>query len=82
MRTMLNRIWWIISALSAPVAAIGIALGAAASADPPDNCTVTGNATVCDPSISAPPPSDNGGQSGSQNGPYGPSGDTPPVGGN
>jgi len=64
-------------AVAAALLAAGMLVGPVAWADPADNCTTVGSATVCDPSMSATPPQPGGG---SQNGPYGPSGDTPPVG--
>lgn len=61
----------------------GIAFGPAASAEPP--CDDTGGAVVCetpgDNSVITDTPGNPNGQ-GPQNGEYGPSGDTPPLGDN
>ncbi len=73
------------SALAAGGAALTIAMGAPASAEPAQDCTNVGAGQVCDDtSQSAVPsaPGTGGGPGGAnvQNGVYGPSGDTPPVG--
>jgi hypothetical protein len=72
---------WTIPALCAGAAAIAIALGPPAPAQGP-GCNNQGGATVCQTpgsaSETAIPPQTSGGQNGS----YGPSGDTPPSGGN
>ena len=62
----------------------GIAFGPSASAEPADHCEHNGGATVCESPggtnvIIDTPANPNG--PGPQNGEYGPSGDTPPVGG-
>ncbi|MCX2713195.1 hypothetical protein [Mycolicibacterium sp. J2] len=68
--------------LAACAAGAGIALAPVASADP-NPCQNAGTATVCQApgsaSESATPPVPG---NGAQNGPYGPNGGTPPVGGN
>jgi hypothetical protein len=80
-------------ALSACAAAAAIVLAPIAAADEPTGCAGTGNTstneTVCqspgDASIVAPPPNTgndglpSGHDANVQNGPYGPSGSTPPL---
>lgn len=61
----------------------GVAFGPAAAAEPTDPCQNSGSATVCETPgntnvITDTPANPNG--PGPQNGSYGPSGDTPPVG--
>jgi hypothetical protein len=83
------------SAVAACAAAAAIGSAAVAAAEPaPGDCVTVDAATVCDPSggLATPPESGgsgSGGQAGgaggagpanNQNGVYGPSGDTPPVG--
>lgn len=69
------------SALAAGGAALTIAMGAPASAEPAQDCTNVGAGQVCDDtSQSAVPSAPSTGGANVQNGPYGPSGNTPPVG--
>ncbi|OFJ53886.1 hypothetical protein [Mycolicibacterium grossiae] len=72
------------SALAAGGAALTIAMGAPASAEPAQDCTNVGAGQVCDDTSQSAVPSapSTGGTGGAnvQNGPYGPSGNTPPVG--
>ena len=79
-------------AFVAVAAAVTLLSAPLAAADPQQQCTDNGAATVCETpgntEIFAPAPGDNGQTGGGsgpnaadQNGSYGPNGDTPPVGG-
>jgi hypothetical protein len=74
-----------LTAAAAAAAAIGIALaGGPSAAASPDDCQVTDSTTVCQGTgtadVATNPAEQTQGTEGSQNGPYGPAGSTPPVG--
>lgn len=78
---------FVMQILAAGGATAAVALGATASAEePPAPCTQTETATVCQSpgsaSIVVSPPGQSHGSTAQtpQNGPYGPSGENPPVG--
>lgn len=79
-------------ALAAAAAAIAVLSAPLAGAEPQQECTISGTATVCETpgnaGIFATPPEGNtqtgggmGPNASAQNGTYGPNGDLPPVGG-
>lgn len=73
-------------ALSACAVAGALAFSPMATAEGPDDCTNVTHATVCgsNSEVATPPAAGAGGgvQMNGQNGPYGPTGNLPPVGSN
>jgi hypothetical protein len=65
------------SAVAACAAGAAIAFAPGALAQSPSDCTSVGSATVCNSNV---PPAQQGASPDGQNGAYGPSGNTPPVG--
>jgi hypothetical protein len=82
---MSTKLWSIAAGLAAGAAGIAIAAGPVAYAEGPGDCVNSTTSVVCQsPGNSdevAIPQGVQPGNDGGQNGSYGPSGDTPPVGG-
>jgi hypothetical protein len=82
---MSKKLWSIAPCLAAGAAAFALAAGPTAFAEGPADCSASAMSTVCQsPGNSnevAIPQNVQPGGDGGQNGSYGPSGDTPPVGG-